>query len=216
MRKLKMKKTIGFLALILVGVGSVYAADPDPFATAASKITGMSSSMMDLFDVLIGVNLLREGLDMPEVTLIGILDADKAGFLRSKTALVQTIGRAARNDRGRVTVYADHMTEALEYAISETARRREIQHEYNKKNGITPKTIQKAIKDITEHLDSKHDKTVVREVHDDLIMFGGNVKKLIKYKRKGMEDAVEKLDFERAAILRDEILILEKKIKTSE
>lgn len=163
------------------------------------------------FDVLIGVNLLREGLDMPEVTLIGILDADKAGFLRSKTSLVQTIGRAARNDRGRVIVYADHMTEALEYALSETSRRRNIQIKYNKKNGITPKTIQKSIKDITEHLETKHDKTVVQEIHDDLIMFAGNIKKLIKYKRKGMNDAVEKLDFERAAILRDEILILEKK-----
>lgn len=165
------------------------------------------------FDVLIGVNLLREGLDLPEVTLIGILDADKAGFLRSKTSLVQTIGRAARNDRGCVVVYADHMTEALDYAITETARRRKIQEAYNKKHGITPKTIQKAIKDITEHLESKHDKTVVREIHDDLITFGGNVKKLIKYKRKGMNNAVEKLDFERAAILRDEILILEKRLE---
>ncbi len=163
------------------------------------------------FDILIGVNLLREGLDMPEVTLIGILDADKAGFLRSKTSLVQTIGRAARNDRGRVVVYADHMTEALEYAISETARRRKLQEEYNKEHGITPKTIQKAIKDITEHLETQHQKTVVREIHDDLEAFGGNVKKLLKYKNKAMNDAAAKLDFERAAILRDEILILEER-----
>ncbi len=164
------------------------------------------------FDILIGVNLLREGLDLPEVTLIGILDADKAGFLRSKTSLVQTIGRAARNDRGRVIVYADQMTEALEYAISETNRRRKIQEKYNSEHGITPKTIQKAIKDITEHLETKHQKTVVREVHDDMKAFGGNVKKLIKYKNRAMNDAAQKLDFERAAILRDEILILEKRL----
>lgn len=163
------------------------------------------------FDILIGVNLLREGLDMPEVTLIGILDADKAGFLRSKTSLIQTIGRAARNDRGRVIVYADQMTEALEYAIDETARRRKLQEEYNKEHGITPKTIKKAIKDITEHLQSEHTKTVVRELREDLEAFGGDVKKLLKYKRKAMEDAAEKLDFERAAIIRDEILELENK-----
>lgn len=163
------------------------------------------------FDILIGVNLLREGLDMPEVTLIGILDADKAGFLRSETSLIQTIGRAARNDRGRVIVYADHVTDALQFAIDETARRRALQMDYNKKHGITPKTIQKAIKDITEHLETKHQKTVVQELRDDLEAFGGNVKKLIKYKKRAMEDAAEKLDFERAAILRDELLALEKK-----
>jgi excinuclease ABC subunit B len=166
-----------------------------------------------IFDILIGVNLLREGLDMPEVTLIGILDADKAGFLRSKTSLVQTIGRAARNDRGRVIVYADIMTDALDYAISETERRRRKQIAYNTEHGITPQTIRKHIKDITEHLETKHQKTVAREIHEDLEAFGGNVKKLIKVKHKAMNDAVEKLDFERAAILRDEIIILEGRLE---
>lgn len=161
------------------------------------------------FDILIGVNLLREGLDMPEVTLIGILDADKAGFLRSKTSLVQTIGRAARNDRGRVIVYADVMTEALQYAIDETARRRTLQMEYNKKHGITPKTIQKTIHDITERMQSDHVKTVISELETDLAAFGGNMKKLIKYKKRAMNDAVSDLDFERAAIVRDQIIELE-------
>ncbi len=161
------------------------------------------------FDILIGVNLLREGLDMPEVTLIGILDADKAGFLRSETSLIQTIGRAARNDRGRVIVYADQMTDALQYAIDETARRRKLQEAYNKENGITPKTIQKTIRDITERIQSEHVKTVLAELETDLQAFGGNIKKLIKYKKRAMASAVKELDFERAAIIRDEIIELE-------
>ena len=161
------------------------------------------------FDILIGVNLLREGLDMPEVTLIGILDADKAGFLRSKTSLVQTIGRAARNDRGRVIVYADHITEALEYAISETNRRRKLQMVYNKKHGITPETIKKTIHDITERMQSEHVQTVISELETDLGIFDGNIKKLIKYKKRAMNDAVKDLDFERAAIVRDQMIELE-------
>lgn len=161
------------------------------------------------YDVLVGVNLLREGLDMPEVTLIGILDADKAGFLRSETSLIQTIGRAARNDRGKVIVYADHMTDALGAAMSETARRRALQMEYNTKHGITPKTIKKNIHDITQRLHSEHVKTVLSEIETDLAAFGGNIKKLIKYKKKAMNEAVKGLDFERAAIVRDEIIELE-------
>ncbi|MCI5051155.1 MAG: excinuclease ABC subunit UvrB [Candidatus Pacebacteria bacterium] len=161
------------------------------------------------FDILIGVNLLREGLDMPEVTLIGILDADKAGFLRSETSLIQTIGRAARNDRGRVIVYADIMTDSLQYAIDETARRRELQMAYNKEHGITPKTIKKNIKDITERMQSEHVETVINELDTDLAAFGGNIKKLIKYKKRAMNDAVSELDFERAAIVRDQIIELE-------
>jgi len=164
------------------------------------------------FDILIGVNLLREGLDLPEVTLIGILDADKAGFLRSKTSLVQTIGRAARNDRGRVIVYVDHMTEALQYAIDETARRRELQMKYNKKHGITPKTIQKTIHDITERMQSEHVQTVISELETDLKAFSGNMKKLIKYKKRAMNDAVKDLDFERAAIIRDQVIELEGRV----
>ncbi|MFT7327889.1 MAG: excinuclease ABC subunit B [Crocinitomicaceae bacterium] len=161
------------------------------------------------FDILIGVNLLREGLDLPEVTLIGILDADKAGFLRSKTSLVQTIGRAARNQNGRVIVYADHMTEALEFAVSETARRRKLQQIHNKKNNITPATIKKTIHDITERMQSEHVKTVLSEMETDLSAFSGNIKKLIKYKKRAMNDAVKELDFERAAIVRDQLIELE-------
>lgn len=161
------------------------------------------------FDILIGVNLLREGLDMPEVTLIGILDADKAGFLRSETSLIQTIGRAARNDRGRVIVYADIMTDALDKAISETARRRKLQMEYNQEHGITPQTIQKTIHDITERMQSEHVQTVITELETDLSAFSHDYKKLIKYKKRAMNDAVKELDFERAAIIRDQIVELE-------
>ena len=123
------------------------------------------------FDVLVGVNLLREGLDLPEVALIGILDADKAGFLRSETSLIQTIGRAARNSEGKVILYADIMTGAMDYALNETKRRRNIQLAYNKKHGITPKTIMKKIKDITEELESEHGKTVNAELNLDLEVF---------------------------------------------
>ncbi len=164
------------------------------------------------FDVIVGVNLLREGLDLPEVTLIGILDADKEGFLRSETALIQTIGRAARNVDGRVILYADTMTRSMEYAISETKRRRELQLEYNKKHGITPKTIIKKIQDITEQLQTEHQKTVETLLGIDRKMFEQNPKKLLAQKEKQMNDAVKVLDFETAAILRDEIkALLEKK-----
>ena len=122
-------------------------------------------------DVLVGVNLLREGLDLPEVALIGILDADKEGFLRSETSLIQTIGRAARNSEGRVILYADKSTKALDSAIKETNRRRSIQIKYNKENNITPKTIVKNIKDITEELENKHKKAVEEELGIDLSLF---------------------------------------------
>jgi excinuclease ABC subunit B len=163
------------------------------------------------FDVLVGVNLLREGLDLPEVTFIGILDADKEGFLRSETSLIQTIGRAARNVEGRVILYADHMTGSMERAISETNRRRAIQVAYNEKHGITPKTIMKTIHDITEHLESAHAKAVNANLLIDGQIFGKDLAKLLKLKRKQMNEAVKELDFETAAILRDEIKTLEKK-----
>lgn len=162
-------------------------------------------------EILIGVNLLREGLDMPEVTLIGILDADKAGFLRSETSLIQTIGRAARNDRGRVIVYADGMTDALQSAIDETDRRRTLQIAYNKKHGITPTTIRKSIKDITDQLRSDHGRKVVAELETDLRAFAGDITKLVKYKKRAMNDAVKELDFERAAIIRDELYELQQR-----
>jgi excinuclease ABC subunit B len=195
------------------------------------------------FDVLVGVNLLREGLDLPEVALIGILDADKAGFLRSETSLIQTIGRAARNSEGKVVLYADIMTDAMDYALSETARRRNIQLEYNKKHGITPKTILKKIKDITEELESEHGKAVNAELALDVELFkkafakdksnkgkneSDSIKnlslsddernllvydKIIKIKEKEMNKAVKELDFETAAILRDEIVVLKTKLE---
>ncbi len=157
------------------------------------------------FDVIVGVNLLREGLDLPEVALIGILDADKEGFLRSETALIQTIGRAARNTEGRVILYADNITGSMERAMGETNRRRAIQVAYNTKHGITPKTIQKKIHDIIDQMRSEHEKTVHELLKVDREMFDKNPKKLIKEKEKQMSDAVKILDFETAAILRDEI-----------
>jgi excinuclease ABC subunit B len=160
------------------------------------------------FDCLVGVNLLREGLDLPEVTLIGILDADKEGFLRSETSLIQTIGRAARNANGRVVLYADVMTGSLDRAITETNRRRSIQEAYNKEHGITPKTIEKNIKDITESILSTHDKAVSDELNTDAKIFAKNPDKLIKLKEKQMKEAVKILDFETAAILRDELEVL--------
>lgn len=161
------------------------------------------------FDCLVGVNLLREGLDLPEVSFIGILDADKEGFLRSETSLIQTIGRAARNAAGRVVLYADTLTGSMERAIGETSRRRAIQLAYNKKHGITPQTIIKSIKDITESLESLHDKAVLAELSLDKQIFGKDKKKLIRQKVHQMNDAVKELDFETAAILRDEIKALE-------
>jgi excinuclease ABC subunit B len=157
------------------------------------------------YDVIVGVNLLREGLDLPEVALIGILDADKEGFLRSETSLIQTIGRAARNVEGRVILYADNMTGSMERAISETTRRRDIQIAFNKEHGITPTTIIKNIKDITEQIDTEHAKAVKMLMKNDMAMFEQNPDKLIKQKEKEMSAAVKDLDFETAAILRDEI-----------
>ncbi|MEK7462069.1 MAG: excinuclease ABC subunit UvrB [Patescibacteria group bacterium] len=162
------------------------------------------------FDCLVGVNLLREGLDLPEVELVAILDADKAGFLRSETALIQTIGRAARNVNGRVVLYADEMTGALEYAIGETDRRRDRQIAYNTAHGITPTTIAKEIKSITDQMRSEHDETVDTLLKIDMELFRKNPVKVLKEKRRQMEEAVAGLDFETAAIIRDEIAYLEK------
>lgn len=161
------------------------------------------------FDCLVGVNLLREGLDLPEVELVAILDADKQGFLRSETALIQTIGRAARNVNGRVILYADEMTPALEYAIGETNRRRERQLAYNQKHNITPKTIAKEIKSITDQMRTHHDETVDTLLKVDMELFLKNPKQILKTKKRQMDEAVSILDFETAAIIRDELKILE-------
>lgn len=161
------------------------------------------------FDCLVGVNLLREGLDLPEVTFIGILDADKEGFLRSEVSLIQTIGRAARNANGRVILYADVITGSMKTAIEETNRRRALQLAFNKKHNITPTTVKKKINDITETLENERARAVGEMLSVDSKLFGGNLKKVIKEKIKQLNEAVKELDFETAAILRDEIRALE-------
>lgn len=180
------------------------------------------------YDVLVGVNLLREGLDMPEVSLVAILDADKEGFLRSETSLIQTIGRAARNVNGQVVLYADHMTGSIERAVAETARRRGVQLKYNEEHGITPKTIQKAIKNIMEEFgirsvkkeesqNKKHGAGKRFGVTDlDLLGDARPLKEIIKDKELQMREAAQKLEFELAAILRDEVRELKLKEKMTE
>lgn len=173
------------------------------------RIDTLTSFRKGDFDCLVGVNLLREGLDLPEVELVAILDADKEGFLRSETALIQTIGRAARNINGRVVLYADTLTKALTFAIGETNRRRELQTAYNTAHGITPKTIHKEIKSIADQLRTQHDEAVDVLMKVDVDLYKQNPTKTIKEKRRQMEEAVAILDFETAAILRDEIRMLE-------
>jgi excinuclease ABC subunit B len=162
-----------------------------------------------IFDVLVGVNLLREGLDLPEVELVGILDADKEGFLRSETSLIQTIGRAARNVNGRVILYADQSTGSIDRAVGETNRRREVQIAYNKKHGITPQTIKKNIKDIIGDIAKVRERAISELAEMDRDAYQGSVSKLIKEKRRQMHEAADRLDFETAALLRDEIQKLE-------
>lgn len=164
------------------------------------------------FDVLVGINLLREGLDIPEVSLVAILDADKEGFLRSETSMIQTIGRAARNANGRVIMYADRVTDSMQRAISETERRRSIQIAYNEKHGIVPKTIQKGVRDsieatkIAEEVES-YDVNDVRNLKDET-----EISQAIIVLKSEMMAAAENLEFEKAAELRDKIMILEKKL----
>jgi excinuclease ABC subunit B len=175
------------------------------------RITILSEFRKGTFDILVGVNLLREGLDLPEVELVGILDADKEGFLRSETSLIQTIGRAARNVLGKVILYADQMTGSLDRAIGETNRRRAVQLAYNEKHGITPITIKKEIRDIAESIRTEHEKTVDSMLALDSKLYREDPESFIKRKRLEMEEAVEQLDFETAAIIRDEIYELEGK-----
>ncbi len=158
------------------------------------------------FDVLVGINLLREGLDIPEVSLVCILDADKEGFLRSETSLVQTIGRAARNDHGKVIMYADEVTKSMEYAIKETLRRREIQMQYNREHGVTPKSIQKDVRDILE-ISSKE--TTDKKIKGKKLT-RREKEELIKQLKAEMKQAAKMLEFEHAIYLRDRIAELEK------
>jgi len=169
---------------------------------------------LGVFDVLVGINLLREGLDLPEVSLVAILDADKEGFLRSERSLIQTIGRAARNAEGQVIMYADTITESMRRAIDETNRRRRIQMEYNQKHGITPQTVVKPVRDIIEATKSLEEKTPSRsrvqiEAGDGRKKMGRReLRSLIKRLEKEMREAAKRLEFERAAELRDAILEL--------
>jgi excinuclease ABC subunit B len=157
------------------------------------------------FDVLIGINLLREGLDLPEVSLVAILDADKEGFLRSATGLIQTIGRAARNVNGKAILYADRLTDSIRQAVGETKRRRLIQEEYNSTHGITPLTIRKAIADMyAEFSPSDEEGEAVAAASEETVTVS-QVEKKIKTLKAVMLSAAKKMDFEKAAIARDEM-----------
>ncbi len=167
---------------------------------------------LDVFDVLVGINLLREGLDIPEITLVAILDADKEGFLRSETSLIQTIGRAARNSEGHVIMYADRMTDSMQRAISETERRRSLQEAYNKEHGITPKTIQKAVRELI----SVSKKVAAEELNfkrDPEAMDAAELTKLIADIQKKMQKAAADLNFEAAAEYRDKMIELKNMLR---
>lgn len=170
---------------------------------------------LDIFDVLVGINLLREGLDIPEITLVAILDADKEGFLRSETSLIQTVGRAARNSEGHVIMYADKITDSMRAAIEETARRRELQQKYNETHGITPKTIQKAVRDLI----SISKKVAAEELNfakDPESMNRKELEKLIAKVKKKMESAAADLNFEAAAQLRDQMMHLKEMLRDAQ
>ena len=168
-------------------------------------------------DVLIGINLLREGIDLPEVSFIALLDADKIGFLRSTTSLIQIIGRAARNENGKVVMYADRMSEAMQEAISETQRRRKLQEEYNKQHGITPHTIKKAVQDILEreNADAQENTKIELEIlkKNTNLFVPEQRKKLLKALQKQMEEYADKLEYELAASIRDQINEIKQQFK---
>ena len=167
---------------------------------------------LDVFDVLVGINLLREGLDIPEITLVAILDADKEGFLRSETSLIQTIGRAARNAEGHVIMYADTITDSMRAALDETQRRREVQMAYNEEHGITPKTIQKAVRDLIS-VSRKVAASELQMEKDPESMSEKELEKLIKELEKQMKKAAADLNFEAAAELRDKLIELKKTLQ---
>ena len=163
---------------------------------------------LGVYDVVVGINLLREGIDLPEVSLVAILDADKEGYLRSRTALVQTIGRAARHEEGNVIMYADVVTDSMKYAISETERRRIIQEAYNREHGITPQGIRKDVRDITERVRAVAEAATPYITHDDIPR--EDLTRLIKDLESQMKSASRSLEFEKAALLRDQIIDLRK------
>ncbi len=167
---------------------------------------------LDVFDVLVGINLLREGLDIPEITLVAILDADKEGFLRSETSLIQTIGRAARNSEGHVIMYADTMTDSMRVAIEETNRRRKVQQEYNEAHGITPQTIKKSVRDLISisRKAAEEEKSLEKDPES---MSKKELEKLIKEVTKKMEHAAAELDFETAAMMRDRMIELKQVLR---
>ena len=167
---------------------------------------------LDVFDVLVGINLLREGLDIPEITLVAILDADKEGFLRSETSLIQTIGRAARNAEGHVIMYADTITDSMRAALDETKRRRDVHMRYNEENGITPTTIQKGVRDLIS-ISRKVEAEEIRMEKDPESMSRQELEKLIKDVEKQMKKAAADLNFEAAAELRDRMVELKGKLR---
>ena len=170
---------------------------------------------LGVFDVLVGINLLREGLDLPEVALVAILDADKEGFLRSEVSMIQTIGRAARNANGRVIMYADVMTDSMRLAIDETKRRRALQEAYNKEHGITPTTIKKAVRDLIS-ISKEVAKTEEKMEKDPESMSREELEKLIGQVQKQMKAAAAELNFEMAAELRDKMITLKKSLDDME
>ena len=167
---------------------------------------------LDIFDVLVGINLLREGLDIPEITLVAILDADKEGFLRSETSLIQTIGRAARNSEGHVIMYADTVTDSMRVAIDETERRRAIQQAYNEEHGITPQTIRKSVRDLIS-ISKKVAQEELEFSKDPESMSRKELEKLIGEVTKKMEKAAAELNFEAAAELRDRMIMLKEQLR---
>ena len=170
---------------------------------------------MDVFDVLVGINLLREGLDIPEITLVAILDADKEGFLRSETSLIQTVGRAARNAEGHVIMYADTITDSMRIAIDETNRRRQIQQKYNEEHGITPTTIKKAVRDLIA-ISKAAERGAAEDERELESMDEKALAKLVKELEKKMNRASAELDFESAAQFRDRMLEVKKKMQEAD